>query len=179
MCYGIMFWGNSSYAINVFRVQKRVTRVMLGIGSHDSCRRSFVVLGVLPLLSQYIFSLLCYMVNNIHLFSLSDIHDRDMRLSSNLNLYQPSAQRASYLKGTYYMGIVAFNNLPAPIKRLYDNPTAFKRALKKFLCDHSFCTLNEYLNYICFPSWYVWFAVVKKTVGMSMNMFFIVNFSNV
>jgi hypothetical protein len=41
---------------------------------------------------------------------------------------------------------VVFNNLPVPIKRLYDNPTAFKRALKKFLCDHSFYTLDEYLN---------------------------------
>jgi hypothetical protein len=130
------------------RVRVRV-RVMLGIGSRGSCRQSFVVLGILPLLSQYIFSLLCYMVNNIHLFSfLSDIHDRDMRLSLNLNLYQPSAQRASYLKGTYYMGIVVFNNLPVPITRLYFNPTAFKRTLKKFLCDHSFYTLDEYFNYI-------------------------------
>jgi hypothetical protein len=30
---------------------------------------------------------------------------------------------------------------------LYDNPTAFKLALKKFLCDHSFYTLDEYINY--------------------------------
>jgi hypothetical protein len=46
------------------------------------------------------------------------------------------------------MGIVVFNNLPVPIKRLYDNPTAFKRVLKKFLSDHSFYTLDEYFNYI-------------------------------
>jgi hypothetical protein len=75
---------------------------------------------------------LSYMVNNIHLFPfLSDIHNRDIRQRSNLNLYQPSAQRA-YLKGTYYMSTVVFNNLPVSIKRIYDNPTAFKRALKIF-----------------------------------------------
>jgi hypothetical protein len=51
MCYGIMFWGNSSHAINVFSAQKRVIRVMLGIGSRDSCRQSFV-LGILPMLSH-------------------------------------------------------------------------------------------------------------------------------
>jgi hypothetical protein len=148
MCYGIIFWGNSSYAINVFRVQKRAIRVMLGIGSRDSCRKSFVALGILPFPSQYIFSLLSYVVKNIHSFTfLSEVHDRDTRQSFNLNLYQPSAQRASYLKGTYYMGILMFNNLPVPIKRLYDNPTAFKLALKKFLCDHSFYTLDEYINY--------------------------------
>jgi hypothetical protein len=84
----------------------------------------------------------------MHSFSfLSDVHNRDTRQSFNLNLYQPSALRASYLKGTYYMGIVIFNNLPVPIKRLYDNPIAFKLALKRFLYDHSFYTLDEYFNY--------------------------------
>jgi hypothetical protein len=76
------------------------------------------------------------------------------------------------------MDIVVFNNLPVPIKRMYDNLTAFKRALKKFLGHHSFYTLDEYLNLSdCFPFWYVWLVVMKKTMGMSMNMFFIVNFS--
>jgi hypothetical protein len=41
-----------------------------------------------------------------------------------------------------------FNNLPVSIKRLYDNPTAIKLALKIFLCDHSFYTLDEYFNYM-------------------------------
>jgi hypothetical protein len=45
------------------------------------------------------------------------------------------------------MGIVVFNNLPVPIKRLYDNPIAFKLALKRFLYDHPFYTLDEYFNY--------------------------------
>jgi hypothetical protein len=61
----MLIFRESPYVINVFRAQKRVIRVMLGIGSRDSCRQSFVVLGILLLLSQYIFSLLCYVVNNI------------------------------------------------------------------------------------------------------------------
>jgi hypothetical protein len=67
-------------------------------------------------------------------------------------LYQPSAQRASYLKGTYYMSIVEFNNLPVSIKRLYDNPTAFKLVVKIFLCDYSFYTSDEYFNYVIVSS---------------------------
>jgi hypothetical protein len=59
MHYGIMFWGNSSYAINVFRVQKRALRIMMRIRSRDSCRKLFITLGIPPLQSQYIYSLLC------------------------------------------------------------------------------------------------------------------------
>jgi hypothetical protein len=54
MHYGIMFLGNSSYAINVFHVQKRALRIMMGIGSRDSYRQLFITLGILPLHSQYI-----------------------------------------------------------------------------------------------------------------------------
>jgi hypothetical protein len=86
MCYSSMFCGNSSYATNIFRAQERVIRVMLGIGSSDSCRQSFVVLGILPLLSQYIFSLLCYVVNNIHIFHSYLTFMTEILDSLNLNL---------------------------------------------------------------------------------------------
>jgi hypothetical protein len=45
------------------------------------------------------------------------------------------------------MGIRVFNNLPVSIKQFYNNPIDFKLALKKFLCDHSFYTLDEYFYY--------------------------------
>jgi hypothetical protein len=45
------------------------------------------------------------------------------------------------------MGIRVFNNLPVSIKQLYNNPIHFKLALKKFLCNHSVYTLDEYFDY--------------------------------
>jgi hypothetical protein len=45
------------------------------------------------------------------------------------------------------MGIRVLNNLPVTIEELYNNPTAFKWVLNKFLCEHSFYTLDEYFNY--------------------------------
>jgi hypothetical protein len=111
----------------------------MGIGIRDSCRQLFITLGILPLQSQYIYSLLSYMVNNMDLYQfISDIHNRNTRQGYNFNLYQPSAHRSLYPKGAYYMGIRVFNNLPVFIKQLYNNPIDFKLALKGFLGNHSY-----------------------------------------
>jgi hypothetical protein len=55
--YGIIFWGNSSHSIPVFRLQKRVIRIITRSRPRDSCRQLFKKLGILPLISQYILSL--------------------------------------------------------------------------------------------------------------------------
>jgi hypothetical protein len=41
MTYGIIFWGNSSYTIKLFRIKKNVIRIMMGLKKRDSCRDSF------------------------------------------------------------------------------------------------------------------------------------------
>jgi hypothetical protein len=38
MTYGIMFWGNSSCSMQIFRTQKRIIKVMSGLRPKDSCR---------------------------------------------------------------------------------------------------------------------------------------------
>jgi hypothetical protein len=54
----------------------------------DSCKESFKETKILPLRSQYIFSLMIYAVNNRHLFTEnSEIHNIDTR--QNNNLYPP------------------------------------------------------------------------------------------
>ena len=55
MSYGLIFWGNSSYADTVFKLQKRVVRIMLGCGNRESCRDLLKVLSILSLKSQYIY----------------------------------------------------------------------------------------------------------------------------
>jgi hypothetical protein len=52
--YGIIFWGTSSYAINVFYLQKRMIRIIAGIGNRTSCKQSFIALKFL-LSHPYIF----------------------------------------------------------------------------------------------------------------------------
>jgi hypothetical protein len=40
LTYGIIFWGNSSYTIKVFKIQKKVIRIIMGLKKYDSCRNS-------------------------------------------------------------------------------------------------------------------------------------------
>ena len=54
MTYGIIFWGNSPYSIKLFRIQKKVVRIMMGLKKRDSCRDSFKEMKILPLCSQNI-----------------------------------------------------------------------------------------------------------------------------
>jgi len=62
--YGIIFWGNSSHSIQVFRTQKKVIRIIMGLGNRETCRNLFKELNILPLMSQYILSLLIFAYNN-------------------------------------------------------------------------------------------------------------------
>jgi hypothetical protein len=55
MTYEIIIWGNSTHRIHVFRLQKRVIRIIIDSRPSDSCRQLFTKPGILPLMSQYIF----------------------------------------------------------------------------------------------------------------------------
>jgi hypothetical protein len=147
ICYGVILWGNSSYAIHIFHLQKRVSRIMTGTGNRNSCRQGFVDLKILPLLSLYIYSLLCFVINNIdHYHFVSEIHNRDTRQGFNLNLYHPPVHLSLYQRGSYCMGIKVFSSLSLKLKELYKDVKHFKLALKERLCYHSFYTLTEYFE---------------------------------
>jgi hypothetical protein len=119
ICYGIIVWGNSSYAINVYYLQKRMIRIIAGIGNRTSCKQSFIALNVLTLSSLYIYSLLCFVVDNMdQYYFVSDIHNNNTRQALNLNLYQPPTHLSLYQKGSYHMGIKLFNYLPLHLKNL-------------------------------------------------------------
>jgi hypothetical protein len=112
MSYGIIFWGQSANSIRVFRLQKRILRILMGCKNRDSCRKLFINLKILPLPSQYIFCLLLFVVKNRELFSTNnEIHPFCTR--QHQNLHQPSANLTKYQTGV------------VPL-------------LKKFLCENSF-----------------------------------------
>jgi len=47
--HGLPFWGNSPHAIKIFRMQKRIVRIMMGYKNKVSCRNLFRRLEILPL----------------------------------------------------------------------------------------------------------------------------------
>jgi hypothetical protein len=100
LSYGIIFWGYSSYANTIFKIQKRVIRIMMNAGNRESCRELFKKLNILPLHSQYILSILLFVVTNINMFKSNPmVRTIDMRHSS--DLYLPSAHLSKVSTGVY------------------------------------------------------------------------------
>jgi hypothetical protein len=99
MTYGVIIWGNSSDSVQVFRMQKRVVRILTGSSCRDSCRELFKTLKILPLQCQYIYiyiyiyiyALALFVVNNKGQYrETSEIHDKNTRSRSNLHLPLPN-----------------------------------------------------------------------------------------
>ena len=104
-----------------------------------SRRKLFKEMEILPFYSQYIFSLLMYVVNNKHLFIQNcGIHNHNTRNANNLHM--PTANITKYKKETYYMGSRIYNQLPNYIKGLVNNEKIFKKTLQRFLIDNASLT---------------------------------------
>jgi hypothetical protein len=145
MTYGLLFWGNSPDSIKIFRLQKRIIRIMMSCRNRDSFRKVFLNLEILPLPSQYIFSLLLFMVRNKNQFTVnSEIYHTDSR--QHANFHQTSVNVTKYQKGLYCLGVRVFNILPSYIKTEFDNPRKFKAVLQKFLYENSFYSVDEYFE---------------------------------
>jgi hypothetical protein len=115
--YGAIFWGNSPYSNNIFKLQKRAIRNIMNAGNRVSCRELFKKLNIIPIHSQYKLSLLVFVLKNIDEFTTnSDVHTINTRHKS--DLHPPSMKLAKYQKGVYYSGIKVFNHLPQNFKKI-------------------------------------------------------------
>jgi hypothetical protein len=95
------------------------------------------VSDILPLYSQYILSLLLFVVKNVHLFRRnSTIHSFNTRQCS--ELYLPPVHLTKVQKGVYHFGVKVFNGLPFRIKDLSSDVKKFKLALKEFFLAGSY-----------------------------------------
>jgi len=146
LTYGIIFWGNSPHSNYIFKIQKRIIRIMTKSKRRDSCRQLFKRLEILPLKSLYILSTLLFVVKNNDLFTTNqEIHNINTRC--NTNLHPPLCKLRVFQKGVYFTGIKLYNHLPANLKNLSKEIKLFRPALKRFLSSHSFYSVEEYLDY--------------------------------
>ena len=80
-CYDLwynFFWGGGrklSYSSNIFKIQKRIIRVITNSGSRDYCPGLFQKLNILLSPAQCVFSLLLFVIKNRGLYkSKFEIH---------------------------------------------------------------------------------------------------------
>jgi len=144
--YGIIFWGNSTYSNTIFKLQKRVIRIMMNAGNRDSCHELFEKLNILPLHSQYTLSLLLFVVKNRDTFKSNSVV-QSINTKHCSDLYLPSVHLSKVRKRVYHSGIKVFNCLPPRIKSLCSDMRKFKSASKRFLLEGSFYTIQEYFDW--------------------------------
>ena len=143
MSYGIIFWGISHHSDSIFKIKKRIIIIITNTGRSDSCRQLYKQLQILPLPSQYIFSLLVFVKKNRGLF-LSNSEIQDINTRYNYSLHLPSTNLTLVQKGILYSGSRIYNHLPLNIKILSNDAKCFKSTLRSYLIEHTFYSLGKY-----------------------------------
>jgi predicted restriction endonuclease len=75
----------------------------------------------------------------------ANVHNFPTRSHNDLHL--PIANLSVFQKGVYFSGVKIINNLAADLKQTFYDIYKFKKALKKFLLDNSFYSLEEYYSW--------------------------------
>jgi len=70
-----VFWGNSSHSEEIFKIQK-IILIIVNSGKNASCWQLFKELNILPVQSQYIFSIILFVTKNKDQFLFkSQVHN--------------------------------------------------------------------------------------------------------
>jgi hypothetical protein len=109
--YGLIFWGTLANMKRVFLLQKRIIRIMLGLGSRCSCRSWFKKLDILPVTCLYIYSLMSFVVDNQDLFQANSSVNC-MKTRQRNQLHKPYVALSCIQKGVTFSSIKIFNALP-------------------------------------------------------------------
>jgi hypothetical protein len=143
--YGIIFCGGSSESLSIFKLQKRVIRVISGASSNSSCRQIVKDYSILTVASLYILEVICFikkckesLEHNIH------VHTHNTRRK--LDLHVQYCNTALFRKSVVNMRIKLYSKIPDLIK-MRDNFGSFKRNLKSFLLQHSFYSVDEFMAF--------------------------------
>jgi len=143
--YGIIFWGNSSESNKIFLAQKKIVRIMTGSRPKSSWKPLFQSLGIMTITSQYIPSLMKFLLQNQGKFtSITEVHNINTR--KKLKLHKPISNLTLYQKGVFYMSIRIFNRLPDCIARVVENKRSFISTLRQHLVNTSFYSLDEFFD---------------------------------
>jgi len=142
--YGIVFWGNSSPAYRIFLLQKRIIRKICNLPYLEHCKPFFKELKSLTLPSLYIFesSILVRRKPDVFLLN-SDYHSYNTRNSNKIHVNQVKSTLTK--KGPVFYSAKIYNKLPEEIRKV-KSESGFKKALKEFLIEKAYYSLEEYLE---------------------------------
>jgi len=144
--YGIIFWGNATDSCKVFRLQKRVIRIMSGARPRASCRGLFKKLEILPVPCQYILCVMLFIIDNSNKFlTSSEVHGLHTR--SKNHLFIPATNLTNVQKGITCFGIKMYTRLPNSILNHRNDRKKFKNELYRYLLNNLFYSVKEFLEF--------------------------------
>lgn len=144
MSYGIALWGNSPARQKVFVMQKKAVRIVAQAKYRDSCKPLFKKLKILTMPCVYIFEVILFVHNNLHLFNTnSSVHSVNTRNKNKLCITQ--CNLALRQRGLGYMGVKLYNHLPENLKTIRDIKQ-FKCKFKDLLINKCYYSVEEYLE---------------------------------
>jgi hypothetical protein len=142
--YGLTLWVGDPESKRIFRLQKKVLRIIGGTGRRASCRNLFKNQNILPLPCLYISEVVCYVKSNMEKMKYNDeIHAHCTR--QKLDLHTQFCRTTLLKNSSTNVGIKLYNKLPNTIKRL-TKIQEFKRRLKYFLLQHTIYSVDEYMS---------------------------------
>ena len=129
----------------IFLLQKKAIRILGRVGKHVSCRNILKDLNILPLPCLYTSEIVYRARLNWEQMRLNEeIHDHDTRQKS--DLHTQYCWTTLYKNNYGNVGIKLFNKLPNSIKKVR-KPQEFKRRPQKFLMQHVFYSVDEYVYF--------------------------------
>jgi hypothetical protein len=138
--YGVILWGNSTDAHDLFVAQKKCVRILANIRQPESCRPYFAKLKLLTLPSIYILEVGLFVRKHISQFQFCKSERRNNKLAI------PGHKLNIYRNGPYYQCIKIYNQIPESIKK-EDKYNIFRSKLKHWLMDNTFYSHQEFMTY--------------------------------
>lgn len=146
LVYGITIWGTSSASAEIFLIQKRIVRTILGAPQTQSCRELFKALNILPLAGILIRELLYYAHTNKSKFSKHlDVHSHLTRNREKLLI--PYRRLNLSMNEHNILGCRLYNVLPKEFK-IIKSPVQFRKLVTRYLSKISPYTIEEYFSYM-------------------------------
>lgn len=140
--YGIILWGTSTDAHDLFLIQKKCIRILAGIQCPQSCKHYFKKFGILTLPSLYILEMAIFVRKNPHLFLKNEqVHNFNLR--SKGDLLPPCSRLRKFGTRPNSAAVKIYNKLPQTIKNEIKFKI-FKNKLKLTLKNKCYYSLEEY-----------------------------------
>ena len=143
LSYGVILWGNHTSVQKLLILQKKVLRLICGVGPREHCKPLFIRLCLLTLPAMYILDCLLYVKKNLSDFTLcSQKHNYSTRQKDNLFIKYNNFSRT--LNSFEVVALKLYNFLPCSIKELKFN--SFKSKMKGVLLENPVYRTNEFFN---------------------------------